>query len=181
MPADHPADSAAEIRAETLSGEPSQTGLDDIALLRKSIAVGTAARAAGNHPFGAVLADADGTILMTMGNAYLVDKGPGHAETNLARAAAKTYDEAFLNTCTLYSAFEPCSMCAGTIYWAGIGRLVFGVTEARLLEMTGDNPENLTMALSCRDVLASGQRDVVVEGPFPELEDEIVRSHDGFW
>jgi len=92
-----------------------------------------------------------------------------------------TYDEAFLNTCTLYSAFEPCSMCSGTIYWAGIGRVVFGVTEARLLELTGDNPENLTMALSCRDVLAAGQREVVVEGPFPDLEDEIIRSHDGFW
>ncbi len=52
---------------------------------------------------------------------------------------------------------------------------------ARLLEMTGDNPENLTMSLSCRDVLAAGQRAVVVDGPFPDLEDEIIRSHDGFW
>ena len=154
---------------------------DDISLLRESLRVGAAARAAGNHPFGAVLADADGNVLMTMGNAYLTDKGPGHAETNLARAAARTYDAAFLETCTLYTAFEPCSMCAGTIYWAGIGRVVFGVTEARLLDLTGDNPENPTMSLSCRDVLAAGQRAVRVEGPFPELEDEIIRSHDGFW
>lgn len=154
---------------------------DDFTLLRESVRVGEAARAAGNHPFGAVLADAQGTVLMTMGNAYTTDKGPGHAETNLAREAAKTYDEAFLATCTLYTAFEPCSMCAGTIYWAGIGRVVFGVTEARLLELTGDNPENPTMSLSCRDVLAAGQRIVRVEGPFPELEDEIIRSHDGFW
>lgn len=154
---------------------------DDIALLRKSIEVGIAARAAGNHPFGAVLADVDGNILMTMENAHTVDKGPGHAEANLAREAARTYDEAFLNTCTLYSAFEPCSMCSGTIYWAGIGRLVFGVTEHRLAELTGDNPENLTMSLPCRDVLRAGQRDVVVEGPFLELETEIVKSHEGFW
>lgn len=155
--------------------------MDDVALLRESLRVGIEARNAGNHPFGAVLADAQGNVLMTMGNAYLTDKGPGHAETNLARAAARKYDDAFLNTCTLYSAFEPCSMCAGTIYWAGIGRLVFGVTEARLAEITGDNPENLTMALSCRDVLAAGQRTVIVDGPFPDLEAEIVRSHDGFW
>lgn len=154
---------------------------NDIALLRKSIDVGVAARAAGNHPFGAVLADADGNILMTMENAHTTDKGPGHAETNLARKAAKTYDEAFLNTCTLYSAFEPCSMCSGTIYWAGIGRLVFGVTEHRLAELTGDNPENLTMSLPCRDVLGAGQRAVIVEGPFPELEAEIIKSHEGFW
>ncbi len=154
---------------------------DDIALLRESLRAGVAARAAGNHPFGAVLADADGTVLMTMGNAWLTDRGPGHAETNLAREAAKTYEPEFLANCTLYTAFEPCSMCSGTIYWAGIGRVVFGVTEARLLELTGDNPENPTMALSCRDVLAAGQRHVQVEGPFPELEDEIIRSHDGFW
>ncbi len=155
--------------------------IDDLALLRESIRAGLEARAAGNHPFGAVLADAQGRILMTMGNAYTTDKGPGHAETNLARAAAKHYDETFLNSCTLYSAFEPCSMCAGTIYWAGIGRVVFGVTEARLAELTGDNPENLTMSLPCRQVLAAGQRKVQVDGPFPELEQEILRSHDGFW
>lgn len=154
---------------------------DDIALLRESIRVGLAARAAGNHPFGAVLADADGQILMTMGNNFQADKGPGHAETNLARAAAKAYAEDFLATCTLYSAFEPCSMCSGTIYWAGIGRVVFGVAELRLAELTGDNPENLTMSLSCRDVLAAGQRKVIVEGPFPEVEAEALKSHEGFW
>lgn len=154
---------------------------DDIALLRESIRVGLEARAAGNHPFGAVLADANGEILMTMGNNYQVDKGPGHAETNLARAAAITYDEDFLATCTLYTAFEPCSMCAGTIYWAGIGRVAFGVTELRLAEMTGDNPENRTMALSCRDVLAAGQREVIVEGPFAAVEEEALKSHEGFW
>lgn len=153
----------------------------DVELLRESIRVGIAAREAGNHPFGAVLADADGTILMTMGNAWLQDKGPGHAESNLAREAARRHDVDFLATCTLYSAFEPCSMCAGTLYWAGIGRLVFGVTEARLAELTGDNPENLTMSLPCRQVLAAGQRKVIVEGPFPDLEEEIIRSHDGFW
>lgn len=155
--------------------------IDDIALLRESLRVGLAAREAGNHPFGAVLAGPDGQILMTMGNAYITDKGPGHAETNLARQAARQYEERYLNDCTLYTAFEPCSMCAGTIYWAGIGRVVFGVTEARLAELTGDNPENLTMSLPCRDVLAAGQREVIVEGPFPELEEEILRSHEGFW
>jgi len=153
----------------------------DLELLRESIRVGIAAREAGNHPFGAVLADADGNILMTMGNAWLVDRGPGHAETNLVREAARRYDTDFLASCTLYSAFEPCSMCSGSIYWAGVGRVVFGVTEARLAELTGDNPENLTMALSCRDVLNAGQRKILVEGPFPELEEEILSSHDGFW
>ena len=49
-------------------------------------------------------------------------------------------------------------MCAGAIYWAGIGRLVYGLSEHRLRELTGNHPENPTLNLPCRDVFASGQR-----------------------
>lgn len=72
-------------------------------------------------------------------------------------------------------------MCSGGLYWAGIGRLVYGVSEARLLELTGDNPENLTMSLPCRTVLGAGQRTIQVDGPFPDLEATIVETHKGFW
>ncbi|MGR3803795.1 nucleoside deaminase [Marinibacterium profundimaris] len=154
---------------------------DDIALLRETIRLAEAAKAAGNHPFGALLADADGHILIEKGNAHATEGGTGHAELNVARDAAATYEPEFLETCTLYTSVEPCSMCAGGTYWAGIGRLVYGMSEERLAELTGDNPENLTMSLPCRQVLAAGQRAVEVVGPFPELEDDIVTSHKGFW
>jgi tRNA(Arg) A34 adenosine deaminase TadA len=154
---------------------------DDVALLRETIRIADAARADGNHPFGALLASADGEILIRQGNSYQDDMGIGHAELNVARLAAKTYPPDYLERCTLYTSVEPCSMCSGGTYWAGIGRLVYGMSESRLAELTGDNPENLTMSLPCRDVLGAGQRPVTVEGPFPELEDEIVRSHRGFW
>ncbi len=72
-------------------------------------------------------------------------------------------------------------MCSGGVYWAGIGTVVFGVTEHRLAELTGDNPENLTMSLPCRTILGAGQRAIEVRGPFPDIEDEIVALHDGFW
>ena len=49
-------------------------------------------------------------------------------------------------------------MCAGAIYWAGIGRLVYGLSEHRLRELTGNHPENPTLDLPCREVFASGQR-----------------------
>ena len=55
----------------------------------------------------------------------------------------------FLWTCTLVSTGEPCAMCTGTLYWANIGRLVYGFEEAKLLALTGDHPENPTMSLSC--------------------------------
>jgi tRNA(Arg) A34 adenosine deaminase TadA len=154
---------------------------DDITLLRQTIRIADAARAEGNHPFGALLADEHGKVLLFSGNTYQDDKGPGHAELNVARAAAKAYPPEVLAKCTLYTSIEPCSMCAGGTYWAGIGRLVYGVSEQRLAELTGDNPENLTMSLPCRQVLAAGQRQVEVVGPFPDLEAEVIRSHQGFW
>lgn len=154
---------------------------NDITALKETIKIADESRAAGNHPFGSLLTDALGTILIRSGNTFQEDKGLGHAELNVAREAAKLYDPAFLETCTLYTSIEPCSMCAGGTYWAGIGRVVFGVTESRLAELTGDNSENLTMSLPCRTVLAAGQRQVEVIGPFPELEAEIIESHRGFW
>ena len=45
-------------------------------------------------------------------------------------------------------------MCAGAIYWAGIGRLVYGLSEHRLRQLTGNHPENPTLDLPCRDVFA---------------------------
>jgi tRNA(Arg) A34 adenosine deaminase TadA len=70
-------------------------------------------------------------------------------------------------------------MCAGAIYWAGIGRVVFGLSERDLLQVTGDNPDNPTMDLPCRTVFAAGQRVVEVIGP--ELVDEARAVFEGYW
>lgn len=72
-------------------------------------------------------------------------------------------------------------MCAGTQYWAHIGRLVYGMTERRLLELTGSHEENPTMDLPCRSVFAAGQKAVEVIGPVPEVEEEIAALHRDFW
>jgi tRNA(Arg) A34 adenosine deaminase TadA len=154
---------------------------DDIALLHRTIEIAAAARATGNHPFGALLAGPDGEILIEGGNAFATEKGPGHAENLVARQAAVKYEPDFLARCTLVTSVEPCAMCAGATYWAGIVALVFGITERKLLEMTCDNPENLTMDLPCRTVFAAGQRETDVRGPYPEVEAEIAKGHEGFW
>lgn len=72
-------------------------------------------------------------------------------------------------------------MCAGTQYWANIGHLVYGMTERRLLELTGNHTENPTMNLPCREVFASGQKAIEVTGPVPEVEAEIAALHLAFW
>ena len=65
---------------------------------------------------------------MEQGNAYTVEDQDmtAHAERVLATRASKRWRPDFLASCTLFSSAEPCAMCAGAIYWAGIGRLVFG-------------------------------------------------------
>lgn len=153
----------------------------DLKFLRTSIDVSRRSRESGNHPFGCILVGPKGDVLLESYNAFTTEGGPGHAEANLARKAAQAHDWDFLTGCTLYTSVEPCCMCAGCTYWAGIGAVVFGMTEARLGELTGDHPENLTMDLPCRTVFAAGRRDIDVRGPFPELEKEILAIHEGFW
>ncbi len=153
----------------------------DIDYLREAIRISHQARRSGNHPFGALLVDADGGIALECGNTYRTEKSIGHAELNLARQAVLLFEPEVLETCTLVTSVEPCSMCAGGIYWAGIGTLVYGLAESRLAALTGDNPENPTMDLGCRKVLAAGRRNVRIRGPYPALEAEIIAAHDGFW
>jgi tRNA(Arg) A34 adenosine deaminase TadA len=153
----------------------------DLEYLERTITLADAAVAEGNHPFGALLVDAGGKILTEAKNSFTVDRGPGHAETNLARQAARDFPVEVLRQATLYTSVEPCCMCAGTIYWAEIGAVVFGMTEKRLGELTGDDPENPTQDLDCRTVFAAGRNPVAVRGPFPELEDRIVAQHLAYW
>jgi tRNA(Arg) A34 adenosine deaminase TadA len=149
-----------------------------LAALRQANEVARAAMAAGHHPFGALLLAADGqTVLMAQGNVDSVD----HAEAVLARGAAARMAPAELWHCTLVTTVEPCAMCAGTQYWAHIGRLVYGMSERRLLELTGNHAENPTLDLPCREVFARGQKALQVHGPFAEVEDEIAALHRDFW
>ena len=118
------------------------------AFVRRAIAVAAAARAAGNHPFGAILVGPDGAVLMEAGNAHgEAGDRTGHAERLLMTRASLAYDAAFLAGCTLYASAEPCAMCAGAAYWAGIGRVAYGLPERDLKELIGPHPENLTMDL----------------------------------
>jgi len=153
---------------------------DDLRLLRMAIDVAQRARDAGNHPFGAVLASASGEVLLEAGNTVTTERDvTGHAELNLVRLASGRYELDELAETTLYSSTEPCAMCAGGIYWSGIGRVVYALPESRLGEFTGADPENPTMHLSAETVLAAGQRQIMVEGPADLPEAAAV--HAGFW
>ncbi|MEX1345134.1 MAG: nucleoside deaminase, partial [Candidatus Limnocylindrales bacterium] len=96
---------------------------DDLRLLRLAIDVAARARARGNHPFGAVLASAQGEVLLEGENTVATDDDvTGHAELNLVRQASRAFTRDELASTSLYSSTEPCAMCSGAIYWSGIGR-----------------------------------------------------------
>ena len=146
--------------------------------LRAANAIAQRALAAGHHPFGALLVGPDHeTVLIEQGNVDSVN----HAEAVLARAAAARWTADELWHCTLYTTVEPCCMCAGTQYWANIGRVVYGMEERTLLELTGNHAENPTLDLPCRDLFARGQKAIEVIGPVAEVEDEIAALHLRFW
>ena len=150
----------------------------DLQLLRQAINVARRARAHGNHPFGAVLADERGNVLIEAENTVITDNDcTGHAELNLMQLASRQYPVAMLSRCTLYSSTEPCPMCAGSIFWGGVGRVVYALSEEGLYAMTGDSPDKLL--LPCRDVFTHGGRPIEVLGP--ALEEEARKVHAGFW
>jgi tRNA(Arg) A34 adenosine deaminase TadA len=161
--------------------EPHKLRPYDLDLLRASFDVAKRSRDKGDHPFGSVLGDADGKRLMEQGNGYSSEGGDrtAHAERLLASRAAKIYDLAQLATMTLYTSAEPCAMCAGAIYWAGIGRVVFGQTEKGLKEQTGDHEENPTLDLPCHIVFGAGQRPTEIVGPL--LEEEAAQLQSDYW
>lgn len=150
--------------------------------LRRCIEISRASRESGNTPFGALLVDEEGKIVMEQGNIEITEKiCTGHAETTLAARASHEFSKDFLWKCTLYTTAEPCAMCAGAIYWANIGRVVYGMTEKRLLELTGSDEQNPTFDLPCREVFSRGQKEIQVIGPIEAVEEEAAEVHKGYW
>ena len=152
----------------------------DEKFLRHSFDVARRSMAHGNHPFAAILVDEKHNVLIEMENGYMPARdSTAHAERLLATQACRTLGPDILRSATLYSSAEPCAMCAGAIYWTGIGRVVYGLSEHRLRALTGNHPENPTLDLPCREVFKSGQRETEVLGPM--LEDEAAALHEGVW
>lgn len=147
--------------------------------VRRALAVARRSRERGNHPFGAILVGPDGAVLLESENAADSGDRTGHAERTLMSRASVAYPPRFLAGCTLYASAEPCAMCAGSAYWTGVGRVVYGLSEKALGALIGPHPENLTLDLPCRTVLGAGQRRIEVIGPL--LEEESRAVHDGFW
>lgn len=148
--------------------------------LRQAIAWSRTARARGNRPFGAVVIGADGELLAeAYCNTTETGDCTGHAETNAVRQLSPRVGREALAQATLYSSAEPCVMCAGAIFWSGIGRVVFGIDAVRLRVFRGERAEQRDAALSCRDVFAASPHPIECIGP--AMIEEASAPHVGFW
>ena len=128
----------------------------------------------GNHPFGALLVK-DGAVVLTAVNTIYTDHDvTRHAELNLVSAASQQFDADMLAQCTLYTSTEPCAMCTGAIFWAGIPTVVYGCSAAALGEIAGGS-----LAIPCEEIFVRGVRETVVIGSV--LEGEGIEIHKAYW
>ncbi|MGO4458172.1 nucleoside deaminase [Streptomyces sp. M-16] len=112
----------------------------DEALLRRAIAIAAHAVTLGDAPYGSLLAGPDGTILAEAHNTVRRDNDiSAHPELKLSRWAARELDGHTAARTTLYTSCEPCGMCAGGIVRSGLGRVVYALSTAQLVEL---NPES---------------------------------------
>ena len=133
---------------------------EDKDLIRQCIELAKSSVAKGNEPFGALMVQ-DGKVIMTAENTVATDNNTcHHAETNLIAATFRKYGPKGFQNSTLYTSCEPCPMCCGAIYIAGVKRLVYGMSTKKLSTISG-----FTDNIYARQFFALSQRKVEVTGP----------------
>lgn len=155
----------------------------EVRLLHRVIEICREAKEKGNHPFGCLLADKYGNILLEQGNEEVTLGGDctAHAEALLMRKASQIYSKEEMRDFTMYNCADSCAMCTGAMYWGNLGRHVYIARESELKKYTGDDIRNPTLNLPSRVVIASGQKSLETLGPFIELEEEFFELHKGYW
>ncbi|MFF5406155.1 nucleoside deaminase [Streptomyces misionensis] len=151
---------------------------DELAHLRRCVELAAEALEAGDEPFGSVLVGADGTALFEDRNRVGGGDHTRHPEFTIARWAAEHLSPGQRAAATVYTSGEHCPMCSAAHGWVGLGRIVFVCSTRQLqgwLTELGVPPAPVRL-LPIRDVLPDAQ----VEGPVPELVDEVRALHRRF-
>ncbi len=108
----------------------------DLRHLRRAIELAADARGAGDMPFGSLLVDMTGEVLREERNTVVTERDiAGHPEMKLARWAGRELDRDSAAQTTMYTSCEPCPMCRGAIARAGLGRVVFALSNDQLDEL----------------------------------------------
>lgn len=152
-------------------------------LMRRAFDLAHSSRAKGNHPFGALLADASGAVVLESENTVgEMGDVTCHAEQNLISAASRKFTRDDLAGMVMVTSTEPCAMCSGATFWAGVRAVVYGLPMGDLhgYSVTPDNPTPASLNVPCRSVFAGcPAHPTTVIGPV--LREEAAEPHAGFW
>ncbi|KAH6643318.1 cytidine deaminase-like protein [Truncatella angustata] len=154
----------------------SSLGPDELSHLRRCVALAAEAVEAGDAPFGSVLVDRKGTVLQEERNRIVTQNdSTRHPEFDLARWAAANMSASERAGATVYTSGEHCPMCSAAHAWVGLGRIVYVASAAQLVEWQSSwgLPKSSVAPLPAEQVAPQ----VKVEGPVPELEDDIRALH----
>lgn len=105
--------------------------LTDEFFMKQAIAEAHKALDASEIPIGAVIVANNKIIARGHNLTETLGDPTAHAEMQAFTAATEFLGGKYLNDCTLYVTLEPCVMCAGASYWAQIGRIVYGASDAK--------------------------------------------------
>lgn len=148
---------------------------EDIKHLCRCVELAKQALEKGDEPFGSVLVSADGDVLFEDHNHVASGDHTQHPEFAIARWAAENLSLEDRNRATVYTSGEHCPMCAAAHGWVGLGRIVYASSSEQLaqwLNEFGAKPSRVRN-LPIQDVI----RDTQVDGPVPELADEVRELH----
>ncbi|MDE0303836.1 MAG: nucleoside deaminase [Albidovulum sp.] len=155
--------------------------LDHEKLMGRAIELAASARKKGNKPFAALLADVNGNILLEAENTEFTENDfIRHSEINLMSAASRRFHTRELAELIMYVSAEPCAMCAGATFFAGVRTVVFGLSADSLANLWAvENPNPHVLDMSCRQVFeSSATNPILVLGPI--MEDEASVPHMGY-
>ncbi|MFI7698727.1 nucleoside deaminase [Nonomuraea sp. NPDC049480] len=150
----------------------------DMSHLRRCVELATRALEAGDEPFGSMLVSGDGAVLGEDHNHVASGDRTRHPEFALARWSAEHLTPEERAAATVYTSGEHCPMCAAAHAWVGLGRIVYVASSAQLASWLSELgvPPPPVRTLPINDV-APG---VAVEGPVPELADQVRELHRRF-
>ena len=149
---------------------------DDLRHLRRCVELAREALEDGDEPFGSVLVDGRGQVRAEDRNRTAGGDQTRHPEFELARWSATNLTPEERDAATVYTSGEHCPMCAAAHGWVGLGRIVYVASSEQLGRWRAELGRADPSPVNSLPVNAVAPL-VRVEGPAPELEDEIHELH----
>lgn len=151
----------------------------DLKHLQRCVELAKIALEKGDEPFGSVLVSAEGEVLFEDHNHVAGGDHTQHPEFAIARWAVNNMLPEERSKATVYTSGEHCPMCAAAHGWVGLGRIVYASSSKQLFEWLGELgvAASRVRNLPIQDVI----RDTTVDGPVPELAEEVRQLHRQFY